>query len=126
MQIYTQSTGNTGFPPVMTTTTHPYFWMNAAGQTGISMYPKGLNRLSVGGYTYLNGNTQVTTALRISSNTMLTPTDWAPANFPYTFSVDNGDANFAGSTLTRSAATVNGYALFNNNVQIGAMHPAPA
>jgi hypothetical protein len=95
------------------------FEVGSAGNVGIGTASTTNNSLTVGNSTLLNGpallkgNTQLTRKLRINSGT-LTTMDWTITNFPYSFSVDNGNSRFLGKVQIGSlkpTTTYSNYAL---------------
>jgi hypothetical protein len=92
--------------------TLPIFMINHKGDVGINMLPKNQIDFSVGGRSYFNGNTQIVSKFRISANTNLNFNDWNNVNFPYTFSVDNGNSRFLGTVQIGTQKAINSYANF--------------
>jgi hypothetical protein len=97
----------------------PVMMVNGYGNTGLGMNPLANTRLSVAGRSnfssdaYFGNFVQVKNKFRVN-NTTLNASDWTAANFPYSFSVDQGDSRFLGKVRIGPRAatgTYSGYKL---------------
>jgi hypothetical protein len=115
-EIYANGQINSGSwnSPVYSWVKNQMFVVDANGNTGLGANPAINNRLTVSGHSKLYGNLNVSNnvhfqkKLRInSSNTISTfsSSDWSNTNFPYSFSVDNGDARFLGKVQISAPIT---------------------
>jgi hypothetical protein len=96
------------------TTNAPNFIINNSGNFGFNAQPISTYKFHFGGNTQLAGNTQVTAKFRVNSTASLVNADWNTANFPYSFSVDNGNSRFLGKVQIgslRPTTTYTNYAL---------------
>jgi hypothetical protein len=101
----------------------PVMMVNGRGNLGLGINPIANTRLSVAGRSnfssdaYFGNFVQVQNKFRVN-NTTLNASDWTAANFPYSFSVDQGDSRFLGKVVIGSATTsqnltVNGEVVIN-------------
>jgi hypothetical protein len=88
----------------------PVMMVNGRGNLGLGINPIANTRLSVAGRSnfssdaYFGNFVQVKNKFRVN-NTTLNASDWTAANFPYSFSVDQGDSRFLGKVQISNPIT---------------------
>jgi hypothetical protein len=99
----------------------PVMMVNGYGNTGLGMNALANTRLSVSGKSnfssdaYFGNYVQVKNKFRIN-NTTLVNADWSATNFPYSFSVDQGDSRFLGKVRIGPRAAIGAYAGYKLSV----------
>ncbi len=81
-----------------TASNYPYYFR--LNPTGIALFDNpagGSYRFGVNGISYFGNNMQVAKKLAVGTTAPYNSSNWASYNFPYTFQVDSGDANFNGN-----------------------------
>jgi hypothetical protein len=112
-EIYANGQINSGTSsnPIYSWVKSPIFVVDPSGNSGVGTAPYTNNKFSVGGNTKIGGNLTVSNnthfqkKFRINTALTFAVQDWNNTNFPYTFSVDNGNSRFLGKVQISAPIT---------------------